>query len=246
VLAVAAIAAYVSYWHAYAVVRAHGETGVTARLEPATIDGLVYASSMVVLYAARHRVPVPSLARWLLGVGIVATLTANMAQGWSHGPVGAVVAAWPAVSLVGSYELLVWLVRTSGAVEQGPSAEHRCNGAACRADVRLPRTSAVEGDRFGGSGRDMSDPSPRSAGQAAGRSAIPASGQRDDEVPKASAINDAAVAAYTLSVQAGNPLSERRLAQMFGRTSRRWARARIADARQAPPLQDPPGIPVTA
>ena len=60
---------------------------------------------MVVLYAARHRVPVPSLARWLLALGIAATLTANMAQGWSHGPVGAVVAAWPAVSLVGSYEL---------------------------------------------------------------------------------------------------------------------------------------------
>ena len=67
VLAVAGIAAYVSYWHAYAVVRAHGETGITARLEPATIDGLVYASSMVVLYAAWHRVPVPSLARWMLG-----------------------------------------------------------------------------------------------------------------------------------------------------------------------------------
>jgi len=114
VLAVAGIAAYVSYGHAYAVVRAYGETGITARLEPATIDGLVYASSMVVLYAARHRVPVPSLARWLLGLGIAATLTANMAQGWSHGLVGAVVAAWPAVSLVGSYELLVWLIRTCG------------------------------------------------------------------------------------------------------------------------------------
>ena len=105
VIAVAGIAAYVSYWHAYAVVRAHGESGITARLEPATIDGLVYASSMFVLYAARHRVPVPCLARWLLGLGIAATLTANMAQGRSHGPVGAVVAAWPAVSLVGSYEL---------------------------------------------------------------------------------------------------------------------------------------------
>jgi hypothetical protein len=46
VLAVAGIAAFVSYVHAYAVVRAHGETGFTARLEPATIDGLVYASSM--------------------------------------------------------------------------------------------------------------------------------------------------------------------------------------------------------
>jgi hypothetical protein len=42
------------------------------------------------------------------------------------------------------------------------------------------------------------------------------------------------VAAYQLSVKAGNPLSERKLAQMFGRTSRRWARARIADARQSP------------
>jgi hypothetical protein len=51
VLAVAGIAAYVSYWHAYAVVRAYGGSGITARLEPATIDGLVYASSMVILYA---------------------------------------------------------------------------------------------------------------------------------------------------------------------------------------------------
>jgi len=46
VLGVAGIAAYVSYGHAYAVVRAHGESGITARLEPATIDGLVYAGSM--------------------------------------------------------------------------------------------------------------------------------------------------------------------------------------------------------
>jgi hypothetical protein len=86
VLAVAGIAAYVSYWHAYAVVCAHGESGVTARLEPATIDGLVYASSMVNLYAARHGLPVPTLARWLLGLGIAATLAANMAQGRMRRP----------------------------------------------------------------------------------------------------------------------------------------------------------------
>jgi Protein of unknown function (DUF2637) len=245
VLAVAGIAAYVSYWHAYAVVRAHGESGITARLEPATIDGLVYASSMVVLYAARHRVPVPSLARWLLGLGIAATLTANMAQGWSHGLVGAVVAAWPAVSLVGSYELLVWLIRTSGAVERGPSAEHPCNRAARRTAIGCLPISAVDGDRPGGSERHASDPA-RPAGQAAKLAAIPADEQRDDEVPEASTVNDAAVAAYRLSVQAGNPLSERRLARMFGRTSRRWARARIADARQASSIQDSPGTPAIA
>ena len=113
VLGVAGIAAYVSYWHAFEVVRAHGESGITARLEPATIDGLVYSSSMVVLYAARHRLAAPPLARWLLALGIVATLAANVAHGWSHGPVGAAVAAWPAASLVGSYELLLWLIRTA-------------------------------------------------------------------------------------------------------------------------------------
>jgi hypothetical protein len=205
VLAVAGIAAYVSYWHAYAVVRAHGETGITARLEPATIDGLVYASSMVVLYAARHRVPVPSLARWLLVLGIAATLTANMAQGWSHGPVGAVIAAWPAVSLVGSYELLVWLIRTCEAAGRGPSAGHLSTGAAYYGAARPVPAPAADGEHPGGNQRDTSDPAWRPAGQGAGPSPIPAGGQRDDEALEASAGNDAAVAAYRLSVQAGNP-----------------------------------------
>jgi hypothetical protein len=246
VLAVAGIAAYVSYGHAYAVVRAHGETGITARLEPATIDGLVYASSMVVLYAARHRVPVPFLARWLLALGIAATLTANMAQGWSHGLVGAVVAAWPAVSLVGSYELLVWLIRTCGVADCGPSAAHLRIGAACSAAARPVPASAVDGEHPRPNQRATSGPAWQPAGQAAGQPPNPAAGRRDDEALGASAGNDAAVAAYRLSVQAGNPLSERRLAQMFGRTSRRWARARIADARQASPLPDSPGTPATA
>jgi hypothetical protein len=234
VLAVAGIAAYVSYWHAYAVVQAHGGSGMTARLEPATIDGLVYASSTVVMYAARHRVPVPSLARWLLGLGIAATLTANMAQGWSRGPVGAVVAAWPAVSLVGSYELLVWLIRTSGTVERGSSAEHFGEAAACRGAARSIKAAATGAEFLRRGERDTPDQARQRAARAAGPPAIPASGQRDQPVPDASAANDAAVAAYRLSAQAGNPLSERKLAQMFGRTSRRWARARIAEARRVP------------
>jgi hypothetical protein len=126
VLGVAVIAAYISYWHAYEVIRAHGETGVTARLEPATIDGLVYCSSVVILYAARHQLRAPALACWLLGLGIVATLAANLAHGWSHGPIGATVAAWPAASLIGSYELMLWLIRTASANAQDrvPAPDH--------------------------------------------------------------------------------------------------------------------------
>jgi hypothetical protein len=44
-------------------------------------------------------------------------------------------------------------------------------------------------------------------------------------------VNAAAVAAYRASVQEGKPLSERKLAEAFGKTSRRWARARMTEAR---------------
>jgi len=88
VLGVAAVAAVASHEHAYDLVRAHGESGWAARLIPLTVDGLIYASSMVMLDAARRTVPVPPLARWLLGLGIAATLAANVAHGW--------VMAWPA------------------------------------------------------------------------------------------------------------------------------------------------------
>jgi len=121
VIGVAAVAAMASYEHAYDLVRAHGEAGWSARLVPLTVDGLIYASSMVMLDSARRKAPVPSLARWLLGLGIAATLAANVAHGLGHGPVGAAVAAWPAVALVGSYELLMTVIRGSQAAPDGGS-----------------------------------------------------------------------------------------------------------------------------
>jgi hypothetical protein len=112
VLTVAVIAAIISYRHAYELVRTHGESGATARLVPFTVDGLIWAASMVILDANRRARPVvPPLAAWSLGVGIVATIGANLAHGLDHGPIGALVSAWPAVALVGSYELCMLVIR---------------------------------------------------------------------------------------------------------------------------------------
>ena len=135
---------------------------------------------------------------------------------------------------MGSYELLVWLIRTSGTVEHRPSAGHLCEAAPCCAAGRSATTAATDAEFARQGERDTPDQERRPTAQVAGPSAVPASEQRDQAVPEAGAVNDAAVAAYRLSAQAGNPLSERKLAQMFGRTSRRWARARIAEARRAP------------
>jgi Protein of unknown function (DUF2637) len=261
VLGVAGIAAYVSYWHAFEVVRAHGETGITARLEPATIDGLVYSPSMVVLYAARHRLPVPGLARWLLALGIVATLAANVAHSWSHGPVGAAVAAWPAASLVGSYELLLWLIRiaAAGQAVREPAAVHQAESAdhpptelrlVPMPDLVAARNSEMADQRlaFGGPDgfslvrpvgvRRTSEPDHSSATE----TYQPAPAESDPHLAADAAVAEsgselgdidrAAVAVYRTSVEKGKPLSERKLAAMFGKTSRRWARSRMAEARQ--------------
>jgi hypothetical protein len=67
----------------------------------------------VLLDSARRKVPVRALARWLLGLGIAATLAANVAHGLGDGLAGATVAAWPTVALVGSYELLMMIIRSA-------------------------------------------------------------------------------------------------------------------------------------
>jgi hypothetical protein len=102
----------------------------------------------------------------------------------------------------------------------------------CRAAARSALT--IGSGQHSRNTRDLPAPGRQPTIQPAGRAAITASALHDDGVRGAGADNDAAVAAYRLSVKAGNPLSERKLAQMFGRTSRRWARARIAQARQSP------------
>jgi uncharacterized protein DUF2637 len=113
VVAVAGVAAYISYWHAVEVVTHHGETGVRGHLYPIGIDGLIVAASMVVLDAARHIEDAPKLAWLLLLSGIAVTLAANVTFGVAFGLAGALWGAWPALAFVGCYEMLMALVRAS-------------------------------------------------------------------------------------------------------------------------------------
>ena len=138
VVLLAVVAGVVSYWHAYEVVNTY-ESGITAVLVPLTVDGLIYASSMVLLHCARRGLRTPRLAMLGLGLGIVATLAANVAHGLSSGPVAAIVAAWPAIALVLAYELLMWLIRNAPArvpvPASEPVAEVQQAGPAVLADV---------------------------------------------------------------------------------------------------------------
>ena len=142
VVAVAVVAAIISYQHAHELVRSHGESGMTARLLPFTVDGLIWAASMVVLDASRRKQPVPRLAAWSLGAGIVATVGANLAHGIGHGPVGALVSAWPALALVGSFELLMTLIRTGRSIRTGEAEGEPLYRAARTAGARRHRRNS--------------------------------------------------------------------------------------------------------
>jgi hypothetical protein len=94
------------------------------------VDWLILAASMLILDASRRHHRVPPLARWCLGAGIAATIGANLARGLGHGPIGALVSAWPALALAGSFELLVTLIRTKPPVESPATPTAHANRAA--------------------------------------------------------------------------------------------------------------------
>ena len=98
VCVVAAFAAVVSYSHIYGLGREHGQDGTAARLLPLSVDGLILAASLVLLHEARNGRDAPRLARFMLWLGIGATIGANIAYGAGYGPLGALISAWPAVA----------------------------------------------------------------------------------------------------------------------------------------------------
>jgi hypothetical protein len=142
VAAVAAFAAIVSYSHIYDLGRQHGQAGTAARLLPLSVDGLILAASLVMLHEARNGRSAPPLARYMLGLGVAATVAANVAYGSAFGVLGAVISAWPAVAFIGSAEMAMGLVRaTRSAPEAAQSAP--ADLAAVAADAESAARAAL-------------------------------------------------------------------------------------------------------
>jgi hypothetical protein len=134
VCTVAAFAAVVSYSHIYGLGRAHGQDGTAARLLPLSVDGLILAAPLVLLHEARNGRDAPRLTRFMLWLGIGATVGANIALGAGYGLLGALISAWPAVAFIGSVEIATQQVRRA------------CGPRAATSVPTVPTAPAVPGD----------------------------------------------------------------------------------------------------
>jgi hypothetical protein len=105
VLAVAIVAAVISYEHMRTLGDEAGE-GWRAFLVPVSVDGLMVAASMTALTRRRAGQPVGALAWCALLLGIVASVTANIAAA-EPTLIGRAVASWPPMALGLSFELLL-------------------------------------------------------------------------------------------------------------------------------------------
>jgi hypothetical protein len=167
VCAVAAFAAVVSYSHIYGLGRVHGQDGTAARLLPLSVDGLILAASLVLLHEARNGRDAPALARFMLWLGISATIGANIAFGTGYGLLGALISAWPAVAFIGAVEIAMQQVRrarvpravtATPAVPEVPGDVEQAVRAAYAASVAAgaPLSQRAMAERFGLSRRKVS------------------------------------------------------------------------------------------
>jgi len=120
VILVAACAARASYDHQRRFVEMAGETEAAWYL-PLSVDGMMLVASLNMLVRRWDNQPAGWLTWCALGLGGMASLAANVAAA-DPTLIGRVVAGWPPVCLIVSYELLM---------QQLPT-RHTPSGSACR------------------------------------------------------------------------------------------------------------------
>jgi hypothetical protein len=124
VVGLAGIAGAISYSHMRFLAAGHGETGWQAHAFPLSVDGIEIVASLVLL-ADRHTGRRSGWLPWAaLVAGTTASLAANVAAA-GVGPVGRVIAGWPAFSLLVAVKLLSGMLEHRRGIDRPAAIQDR-------------------------------------------------------------------------------------------------------------------------
>lgn len=140
---VAGIAAWSSYRHMVTVALSVGEQPEIAWVLPLSVDGMLVVASVAMVDDRRSGRAVRWSARVAFGVGVLASIAANIAA--AHPTLGArIVSAWPALALLLTVELLSRSGRKKAEIrhvraESKPATERQVSRARTRKPTRRPQ-----------------------------------------------------------------------------------------------------------
>jgi hypothetical protein len=126
VVLVAVVAAVISYCHMHELALRNGE-GWRALILPLSVDGMLGATTLAIVDRRRANLPAGWVPWTGLGLGLAASLVANIAAARPE-LVAQLVAAWPPVALAVSIETLVIVLRgarPSRPAQRAPSPPKR-------------------------------------------------------------------------------------------------------------------------
>ena len=106
-----------SYRHQFELAAGHGESALTAKLLPISIDGLLLAGTLAVLDASRRQTGHAWTARITVALGVGMTMWANIVHGIGFGWTGIIISGWPPVALMAAIEVLSRMIRPSDVPE---------------------------------------------------------------------------------------------------------------------------------
>lgn len=125
VAVIVTITAAVSYEHEYELAHHNGQAPWVSSLLPFTVDGMLLATSVVLVWAAAEGLRRPWRPLAVLLVGIAATIAANLASGLGHGWLGAAVAAWCGFALILISDVAMWLTGAKRRLASGEPEQPR-------------------------------------------------------------------------------------------------------------------------
>jgi Protein of unknown function (DUF2637) len=124
VVGLAGIAGAISYSHMRFLAAGHGETGWQAHAFPLSVDGIEIVASLVLLADRRTGRRSGWLPWAALVAGTTASLAANVAAAGA-GPVGRVIAGWPAFSLLVAVKLLSGMLEHRRGIDRPAAIQDR-------------------------------------------------------------------------------------------------------------------------